>query len=288
MTKIKSLYAQWIALPLGSALAFLWFDVFRIRRRIAIENVALAFPELSPREHESIARQSLRHMGRSLVEYGLLPILNSRDVDSLFDFEGEDFVRKAAAEGKGVLLLSLHLGNGDLSVAALSLKGWLVSLISKRFKFEPLNRLWFGMRSKHGTQFIAPERSSFDILRALKSKRFVVFVLDQYMGPPIGCRTRFFGRETGTAMGLALMAERTGAPVLPCYTYRLPDGRHKAVFEAPIEWNPQASNQDLGPNASREQNIAAMTQVYTDKIEAIVRKHPEQWMWIHRRWKNFG
>lgn len=98
------------------------------------------------------------------------------------------------------------------------------------------------------------------------------------MGPPIGVRTKFFGRETGTAMGLALMAERTGAPVVPMYTVRQPDGSAIVIFE------PEIPMQDFGP---RDETIARMTQVYTDKIEEIVRKHPEQWMWIHRRWKDF-
>jgi KDO2-lipid IV(A) lauroyltransferase len=153
-----------------------------------------------------------------------------------------------------------------------------MQLISKEFKSRWLNDLWFGMRRKHGTRFIAPEKSSFEILRALRRNELVVFVLDQFMGPPIGVRTRFFGKETGTAMGCALMADRTHSPVVPCYTYRKEDGRHVMVFEKPIEFL---------DHGLRDQNIAVMTQIYTDKIEAIVRKHPGQWMWIHRRWKEF-
>jgi KDO2-lipid IV(A) lauroyltransferase len=134
------------------------------------------------------------------------------------------------------------------------------------------------MRRKHGTRFISPEKSSFEILRALRRNEIVIFVLDQFMGPPIGVRTRFFGKETGTAAGCALMAGRTGAPLIPCCTYRRSDGRHVAFFEAPIPFL---------DDGLREKNIAVMTQIYTDKIESYVRLYPGQWMWIHRRWKEF-
>ncbi|CAN5427131.1 lysophospholipid acyltransferase family protein [soil metagenome] len=229
-----------------------------------------------------MARWSLRHMGRTLIDFSLFPFFTAKTVPEIFDFQGLENLEAASAKGKGVLMLSLHLGNGDFGVAAISRSGWPVSLISKNFKSKWLNDLWFGMRGKHGTQFIAPEKSSFQILRALKAKRLIFFVLDQFMGPPVGCRTKFFGRETGTAMGLAIMAERSRAPVVPAYTYRQKNGRQMVVFEPEVAWQDASS-----ANESDDQNIATMTQIYTDRIEAMIRQHPEQWMWIHRRWKNF-
>lgn len=263
---------------LGDAIGLLWFDVFRIRRKVAIDNVGIAFPNLDQAQRTKIARTSLRHMGRTIVEYALLPFFERKDVERFFEIEGLEHVEEALKGGKGALLMTLHLGNGDFAIAMLSRLGLPIHLISKEFKTRWLNDMWFGMRRRHGTRFISPEKSSFEILRALRRNELVVFVLDQFMGPPIGVRTKFFGRETGTAAGCALMAERTGAPVIPAYTYRKPDGRHVAVFQPPIE------RLDHGLS---EKNIAAMTQAYTDKIEAIVRQYPEQWMWIHRRWKEF-
>lgn len=267
-------------------IGLLWFDLFRIRRRVAIDNIAIAYPELSRTASTRLARASLRHMGRTIIEFTLFPFFRRESVPQFFDFQGLEHLEVAFAKNKGVLMLSLHIGNGDLGVAALSRMGWPVSLISKTFRTKWLNDLWFGMRAKHGTQFISPEKSSFQILRALKAKRVIFFVLDQFMGPPIGCRTKFFGRETGTAMGLALMAERSGAPVVPAYIYRQNNGRHMIVFEPEIPWQ-EISRPGQRPDQVHDENIASMTQIYTDRIEAIVRRHPEQWMWIHRRWKNF-
>ena len=265
-------------LAMGSFIGWLWFDVLRIRRRIAIDNVSIAFPERNLRERTAIARASLRSLGQTLIEYFIFPFFEKESVDRYFEVQGIENLRAALASGRGAIMMTLHLGNGDFAVAALSRMGFPMQLISKEFKSKWLNDLWFGMREKHGTKFISPEKSSFEILRALRRNEIVVFVLDQFMGPPVGVRTRFFGRVTGTAMGCAVIADRTGAPVVPAYTFRKPNGQHVMVFEEPMAFL------DHGP---REQNIAVMTQSYTDKIEAIIRRHPDQWMWIHRRWKEF-
>lgn len=277
-------FVAFLVAPVGNVLGFLWFDVFRIRRNVAIQNVAIAFPEASEKERTRIARASVYHMGKTLIEFLFFPLFEKEDFERFFEIQGGEIVEKALNEKRGVFFLSLHVGNGDFSTAAVSRRGWPVSLISKNFKTKWLNDVWFRMRTRHGTEFISPEKSSFEILRAIKRQRIVIFVLDQYMGPPVGCRTKFFGKETGTAMGLAVMVERTGCPVIPVTTYRKPNGHHVIQFAEPVPWAPL----DVGPNQDRDANIRAMTQVYTDKIEGIVRKHPEQWMWIHRRWKNFG
>jgi KDO2-lipid IV(A) lauroyltransferase len=263
---------------LGIGIGFLWFDVFRIRRDVAIANLGIAFPEKSVAERTRIARRSLHHMGRTIIEYAILPFLTRDNVSQYVSIEGESNLQDALKNGKGAILLTLHLGNGDFGISALSKLGYPMNLISKEFKARWLNDLWFGMRRKIGTKFISVEKSSFDILRALRKNEFVIFVLDQFMGPPIGVRTLFFGKETGTAAGCALIAERTKTPVLPCYTYRLPNGQHQIVIGLPIQ------HLDHQPG---DKNIAVMTQDYTDRIESIVRGHPDQWMWIHRRWKEF-
>jgi KDO2-lipid IV(A) lauroyltransferase len=262
---------------LGDCIGILWFDVFRIRRQVALDNLLIAFPESTLVWREQTARQSLCCMGRTIIEYASFPFMTRERIEALIRVVGEDNLKNATTNS-GALLLTLHLGNGDFASAAMSLMGWKMNLISKEFKSAWLNEMWFGMRMRSGLRFISPEKSSFEILRTLKRREIVIFVLDQFMGPPIGVRTQFFGRETGTAMGCALMADRTDAPVVPSYTYRNSDGTHTIVFEPPIPYL------DVGP---REQNIAAMTQIYTDKLEQIVRQRPEQWMWIHRRWKEF-
>ncbi len=269
---------------LGDAVGFLWFEVLKIRRRVALENVRLAFPEKSEKEVLAIAQGSMSNLGRTIIEFAQFPFFSREKLNDFFVFEGFENVTEALKKKKGVLFLSMHLGNGDFAVAASSISGLKINLISKRFKTKWLDELWFGMRAKHGTKFISPEKSSFEILRALGRNEVVIFVLDQFMGPPIGVRTKFFGRETGTAMGLALVHLRTEAPLIFTYTYRRPDNKMVVVFEK------EATVADFGldpASPNRAQTISVLTQKYTDKIEQIVRRYPNQWMWIHRRWKDF-
>ncbi len=269
---------------LGDFFGVLWFDVFRIRRRVALENLRLAFPEKSEGEIVHIGRDSLRNMGQTLVDFAQFPFLTANKLDQFMEFQGFENVNEALKRKKGVLFLSMHIGNGDLGVTGCSIRGLKVHLISKRFKSKWLDDLWFGMRANHGTKFVSPEKSSFTILRALGQNEIVIFVLDQFMGPPVGVRTKFFGRETGTAMGLALVHLRTNAPLVVSYTYRRPDNKLVVVFEKELS----IADFGLDPQSpDRAQTISMLTQKYTDKIEEIVRRHPGQWMWIHRRWKDF-
>ncbi len=265
-------------LLIGDTLAILVFDVFRFRRRLTLENLALAFPEKSLWEQTGIARGSYRNLGRGLVEYAFYPFLNQKNIGKNFEIQGLANYANQAAQDRGVLILTLHLGNGDLGIAALARSGFPIYLISKHFRSQWLNELWFGLRKKMGLRFIAEEKSSFQILRALKAKGMVVFVLDQFMGPPVGVKTTFFGRETGTAAGLALFSLKTQLPVLPGYTYRKPDGKLVLVFDAPIQ---------PAPTEHLDEDIARLTQTYTNKIESLVRRYPDQWIWLHRRWKTF-
>jgi Kdo2-lipid IVA lauroyltransferase/acyltransferase len=263
---------------LGRIIGLIWFDILRIRRTTAIENVKKVFPHLNHKQATQLARKSLIHMGYTIVEFFSFPFLTKKDIDKMFSFEGSGFNKLKAAQesGRGVLLLSAHIANGDLALAALCYNQFPVHLISKIFKTKWLNDFWFNARKQHGAQFISPRRSSYDILRALKNKEIVIFVLDQYTGPPNGIPTKFFGLDTGTAMGPALFAQRSHCVVLTAHAYRKKFGEHVIVVGEPI---------DFYKKENSEQTIAFNTQNYNSYIEKIILAHPEQWMWVHRRWK---
>lgn len=259
--------------------AILWFDIFRIRRKVAIENIQKSFPDWSQKNVLKAARTSLFHMGKAIIDFFILAWINKEQMSQRVVFEGLENIDVALKQKKGVLLLGLHLSNGDFGIAALAGLGYDVHLISKRMSHRWLDQIWFLVRGRFGTKFIEPRNSSIEILRALRGNALVIFVLDQFMGPPLGVKTTFFGRPTGTAMGLALFAERTQAPVLPCYAHLLENGQYKVVFGKAIPF------EDSG---DKKINLQCMTQKYNDTLEDIVRRYPEQWMWIHRRWKAFN
>ncbi|MDZ4661593.1 MAG: lysophospholipid acyltransferase family protein [Pseudomonadota bacterium] len=267
---------------LGNFIGILWFDILRIRRGLVLANIRLAYPEWNDDRIVMTARQAMCIVGRGIVDVVLIPFMSKSWVEKHVDFRGTEYYevarQKARQRGTGVGFLSLHLASGDLAVAAMSISGFPIHLITKEFKSAWLNDFWFSARKKHGTRYISDRKSSFDILKALKKNEVVIFVLDQFMGPPIGTEVLFFGQKTGAAMGLAVIADRAECPILPCFSYY--EENDKFVIE-------------LGPEIQfdraldKNEMIKGMTQKYTDVLEAIIKKYPEQWMWVHRRWKEF-
>lgn len=267
-----------IQLWMGDLLGVLWFDVLRIRRNLVLDNLKIAFPDWSEEKRIQVGRLSVQNLGRGFLEFLRIPFLKTKNYESDFTIFGREHYERAKAQGRGVCILTLHLGNGDWGIVGLALNGIPLNVISKEFKIQFLNDFWFRNREAVGTRFIKDRNSSLQILRCLKKGESVVFVQDQFMGPPIGIKTTFFGKETGTAMGLAVIAARSRSPVLPVYTLREPDGRTRIVFEPEIPFF-EGNDQD--------ETVARMTQVFCDYTEGLVRKFPEQWMWVHRRWKRY-
>jgi len=267
-----------LQLVMGRSLGTFWFYVVPIRRSTALEHLRLAFPQWPEEKIKRTALQNFQNYGCGFVEFCLLLHLDQKRFEKLFTIEGWEYYENAMKKKQGLFLLSLHIGSWELMSATCSVLKIPLSVISKQFKAKSLNQVWINLRINQGIKLLREEKSTFDILRAIRGQGVVGFILDQFMGPPVGVKTRFFGHETGTAAALALFADRTHAPVLPVYNIRLDDGRIKIVFEPEIPFLEQGST---------ERNISFMTQRYTSKIEEIVTMHPEQWLWIHRRWKPF-
>lgn len=275
---LMPLRVQWW---LGLFFAWLWWDVFKLRRFTVYRNISIVFPKMPKAEKKKLIKKSLAWMGFQIIETLQLPQVDESWLGRRLIVEGLDRYQAAAGQGKGVLLLSLHLGNGDWGAAALPLAGVPTHLISKKFKLKRMNALWFGMREAKGTKFIDPHgaETAFQILKALKAKNAVIFVIDQFMGKPFGIETTFFGKKTGTAYGLALFATKTKAPVLPVYTYHDDEFRLHVVFGEEVPYQEFSSDKDL--------QMAGMTQKYNSVLEQIILRHPEHWMWVHRRWKKW-
>lgn len=266
----------------GFWVGFLWFDVFGFRKKIVLNNLKLAFPEWTEQERRRVGRESVYQLGYNFGEFFFIPSMTAEWVDKNVVFEGWEHVEKARALGKGMFFLTLHLGNGDLAANAIALRGQEIFIITKRFKTQWFNDLWFSIRGARGVQYIDAHGPSnaFDILKSLKKNAAVVFVLDQYMGKPYGVATTFFGHRTGTAYGLGLFSQKTKAPVLPIYTYQGADKKLHIVIQPAMDTASYVSE-------DKEESVARRTQAFNDRLEEIVRRHPEQWMWVHRRWKDF-
>ncbi len=267
---------------LGRFLAFLWIDLFGIRRSVIDSNLELAFPGMNQEKKTSIARASMVSMCRSFFDVIKIPSLSAEWVHKNVIFEGLEEFEKIKPNSQGVLFLTLHLGSGDLGAAVISEVILPTTLITKRFKNQFLDSFWFGLRGRSKTEFIDAhgKKNAFEILGALKKNRGVIFVLDQFMGKPYGVETDFFGVKTGTAYGLALFAKKTRLPVVPIYTFWDDTQKLHICFGPTVDLNAEFSEAVIDSNA-------AVTNRFNQELERIITAHPKHWMWVHRRWKTF-
>ncbi len=254
-------------------------SVLRFRRRRLLENLATAFPEQSDAEREQLLRRIYRHFGLLLIEMLRLPCMTKRQLSDTVRIGGLDHVQAALSQGRGCLLLGGHLGNWEVCMGAMSSRGYKMAAVVKEIKSGPGNYAAERLRTSHGVKLIPRRNAIRQIVGALKEGTLVAFVLDQNMTSDEGIFVDFFGRSACTMAGLAVMAERYDVPVLPVCSFRDDDLRHHRLeFLPPLEW-------ERPEGCSRDETIRHNTQRYTSVLEQLIRRHPEQWIWMHRRWR---
>lgn len=269
---------------LGRFLAFVWVDLLQIRKKVVFDNIDLAFPGQTLETKKKWMRRSLWALCQSVFDVVRIPYLTDRWIDQYVVFHGVENVQD---KSKGFLFLCLHIGSGDLGGAVISRRLVPLSLISKRFKNAFMDEFWFSLRTQSATEFIDAhaKNNAFEILKALRRKRGVVFVIDQFMGKPYGVESLFFGHKTGTAYGLALFAKKTKAPVIPLYPiWDDQTGKMHIYIDPPIDLSDLIS-EDKETEGDAELSNQRIVNRFNQVLENIIRKKPEQWMWVHRRWK---
>ena len=261
---------------LGEALGLMFYTVDRVHRRIALANLAVAFPARTARERQAIAKSMFEHFGRLLLELLKYAALRSDQKLALVEWEGEERVRLAYAHGKGVLFCTGHFGYWEQQALAHALKFEPMAVMARPLDNPRLHDLLEGIRVSNGNPVLYRRGAVRKALRLLAEGRGVGILIDQHMTSPDAIYVDFFGRPAATTSTLAALAMRTGAPIVPLFAFPLPNGRYRMIYEHPIEPPAQDS-----PDALRE-----FTQRCTDVLEMHVRRHPELWLWMHRRWRD--
>lgn len=263
------------ALAVGRGLGWFYGNIVRYHRPQALEALARAFPERSDAERRGILAKMYASLGMNVAE--LLRMARTKDeyFDKNVEWSDASIVRDALKKGKGLLVLSAHTGNWDILCTTFPRLGTATTIITKEIKNKGVSDYWMGLRAKYGLKFV-PKKNSYRLcLSALKKNEVIGFILDQNMIDTEGIFVDFLGKAACTSPGLAYMSAQSGAPVVPVFAERLQDGRHRMNILPPI---------DPPPNREPE-TIREYTQRYTRVIEDFVREHPEQWIWIHRRWR---
>ena len=245
-------------------------------RRTALENLANAFPGRPAGERRALARAMFAHFGALLFELIKFGTWSPARMRAAIDVEGDDRMRQALQLGRGAFIFSGHFGYWEIHGIAHALCIAPMSMLARPLDNPHLDAMLEQIRRSTGNRVIPRRGSVRRILRELGAGRCVAILIDQHLHEADAVYVGFFQRPAATTSALAALALRTGAPVIPVFALPLPGGRYRLIYEHPVE-PPLADT----PDAVRE-----FTQRCTDVIEMYVRRHPDKWMWMHRRWRD--
>ena len=246
-------------------------------RSVGMRNLQLAYPEKTRRERSKILRGVFTSLGRQLAEFCLFPRYTKQNVGRVVVYDGFENFENAYARGKGVLFLTGHIGGWELSAFTHSLHGHPLHVVMRSLDNPYLDRLTKKYRALHGNTMVDKDDFVRGLLSAMKAGETVGILMDTNMTPPQGVFVDFFGIPACTASGLARIALRTDAAVVPGFTVW-----DNVLHKYRLRFDPQVK---LIRTGNDEADIIANTAQFTKVIEDYVRRYPDQWLWVHRRWK---
>jgi len=260
----------------SSLLAVIFFYLIPIQKKTTIENLTNAFPGYSPKKIKQIAFGSYKSFAITLIEILSIPWMSKEDIINSVKCSNINLVKEKYIENHGVILLTAHYGNWEFMALSIALQAGIpLSIVVKdqrnAYVSDWLNR----MRCKWGNKVVLLGISIRQIYKELKNKNVVAMVADQ-RGPFDGVRVNFFNRRTSVYSGPAVLALKTNAPILYAIPVRQPDASYSCEF---FEIK---TNDLLG---AREDQIVELNQRMFNFLESYIRRHPEQWLWMHKRWK---
>jgi KDO2-lipid IV(A) lauroyltransferase len=259
----------------GSLLGAAFFTFDRAHRRTAERNVAAAFASRPTAERRAIVRGAFGHFGRLLFQLLKFSTLSPEAMLARVEFEGEDRVRSAYAQGKGVLFVTGHFGFWELQAMVHALRIRPMAVLARALDNQALNTLLEGMRTRTGNQVIYRQGTIRRVMRLLQAGEGVGILIDQHIQSRDAIYVEFFDRPAATTSAVAALALRTGAPVVPLFALPVGRGRYRMVYERPV----------TPPPPETEAAVHEFTQRCTDVLEMYVRRHPDLWLWMHRRWR---
>jgi KDO2-lipid IV(A) lauroyltransferase len=248
------------------------------RRHVAIasDNLRRAFPSWDDSRLLRTARGVYRHFGRVILDILWLQGRRREEVLSFIDVEGAEHVEEAKRAGKGMILATAHAGNWELHGLGHGFFFEPIGVVARPLDNPRLDARLCSMRTQGGNTVIYKNRALAQTIRLLRAGKGVAILIDQNVQARDGIYVDFFGRKAATTTVAAALGVKTGCALIPCYSQLKADSRYRLVYERPVHWL---------PTGDRASDIAQLTQLLTSRIEAWVREVPEQWLWIHRRWK---
>ena len=275
--KIMGILPRPLARAFAIAMAQLVYLLHFRLRQVGMRNLAMVFPEKSLTERRRILRGVFSSLGRQLAELCQFPRYTAENIGDVVVYDGLDNFQNAYSRGKGVLFLTAHFGGWELSAFAHSLHGHWLHVVMRPMDNPYLDRLLQSYRTMHGNKVVPKDDFVRGLLGAMRAGETVGILMDTNMTPPQGVFVNFFGIPACTASGLARIALRTDAAVVPGFTiWEEAMGKYRLRFDPAVQ---------LIRTGNLEADVIANTQKFTSIIEEYARRYPDQWLWVHRRWK---
>jgi Kdo2-lipid IVA lauroyltransferase/acyltransferase len=258
----------------GAGLGWVAYRIIGIRRGVALQNIMSSL-DVDREAAGRIALESYKNFGRSMMETSALGRLTGERLLKMVTIEGSHHLDEALSHGKGALVVTGHLGNWEIIASAIPLSGYPLYAPDTRHSNPMTRQIIIDLRSAHGATVLDPEEPLANILRLLSENNVVAYLFDQDAGRD-GVFVEFFGRPASTRRAPALIAMRRGCPIIPVFIVREGTGHHRFVYRDPI-WPDATLKGRMG--------VAHIMGQCTKLLEEMIRRHPTDYFWVHRRWK---
>ena len=275
--RVLGVLPRGLAREIGAAVGALAFRGLGRLRKVGLRNLALAFPEKTEAEREAILRLVYRNLGYLLAEFCEMPGYTAEGASRFIRYEGLENYLRARDKGKGVLVLTGHLGAWELSSFYHSLMGMPMGMVIRRLDNPLVDAFVNRVRCMHGNRVIHKDDFARGLIASMRAGETVGILMDTNMTPPQGVFVPFFGVEACTASGMARIALKTGAAVVPGFLLW-----HETEKKYVLRFGEELEVVNTG---DAEADAVANTARFTAVMEAYIRQYPEQWLWMHRRWK---
>lgn len=268
-----------VGASIGALIGRCAFLVLAKYRKITIDNLTGVFgAEKSAAEIKIIARKVFENLGRFACELVNLPKINRDNIDRFLKIEGLDNIDRSFERGKGTIVLTAHFGNWELVGLAFLVHGYPGTTIVRKIYFHKYNDFLSSLRRTYGLNATYRDESARKMLGVLKENKILGIVADQDVDSVDGVFVNFFGRRTYTPSGPAVLARVSKAAMVPVFMVREGSGFVMKI-ERPVE---------LVDTGNKEADLVTNTQKWSDVVESYIRRYPDQWVWMHRRWKTQG
>ena len=259
---------------LGSVMYYLDLE----HRKVALQNLHLAFGrEKSEREIRLLTKKNFQNLGMTAMEFFRIPRMDVKTFEERVKIEGLEEAQTILEKGKGILLLLSHFGNWELMGIMSKVIGNPIMVIAKPIKKNQwVDQFITKIRNTAGLEVISSIKASRKVIKALSQNRVVGILIDQRAKRSEGVWADFFGKKAPTTPSLAVLAIKTGAPVLPVFMIRNGFQKHRLLIKGPLE---------LIRTGDIKRDVEANTQLFNRTLESMVRQYPDQWFWVHRRWE---